>query len=342
MMMQAALRLEARRAMTILLLAAVIAAPRAVRAEAIKIGQLKTAGNGATYVALDRGYFAAEGLEPQLVFFDAAQPIAVAVVSGDVDIGATALTGGLYNLAAQGALRVIAGQSADVPSFQNNTVIVSNRAYDSGLKSYRDLKDRSAAITTIGSSPQYCIVLLTAKYGIDLSSIRFLPVQTTANVVSAVAGGQADVGVGPAAPLLPAVERGDAKLLGFVGDETPFQLGAVFISTKTADQRGDMVQRFLRAYRKGARDYHDAFTGPGEKRRDGPGAAAILAILEKHLGQSEAQVKAGISYVEAEGRLDAKDVQHQIDWYRAQGLVKGEITADELIDQRYALTLSAK
>ena len=57
--------------------------------------------------------------------FDGALPIAVATVSGDVDLGSTALTGGLYNMASQGAMRVVAAQSADVPSFQNNTVIVS-------------------------------------------------------------------------------------------------------------------------------------------------------------------------------------------------------------------------
>src|SRR5579864_4430501 len=138
---------------------AIFLACGASRAEDIKIGQLKTAGNGATFVALDRGYFAAEGLNPTLVFFDAAQPIAVATVSGDVDIGATALVGGLYNLAAQGALRVIAAQSAEAPAFQNNTVIVSNRANEAGLKSYKDLKNHAVAITTIGSAPQYCIVL---------------------------------------------------------------------------------------------------------------------------------------------------------------------------------------
>src|ERR1700761_3737008 len=108
-------------------------------ADNIKIGLLKTAGNGAIFVALDRGYFTAESLSVDLTFFDGALPIAVATVSGDVDIGSTALTGGLYNLAAQGALRVVAAQSADVPSFQNNTVIVSNRAFGNGLKSYKDL-----------------------------------------------------------------------------------------------------------------------------------------------------------------------------------------------------------
>lgn len=326
----------------LLILAALAVVPRAASAEDIKIGLLKTAGNGAIFVAMERGYFAAERLAPTLVFFEAAQPIAVATVSGDVDIGSTALTGGLYNLAAQGALRVIAAQSADMPTFQNNTVIVSNHAYDAGLKSYKDLAGRAIAITTVGSSPQYCIILLAGKYGFDLQSIRFLPVQTTPNVVSAVIGAQADAGVGPAAPLLPAVQRGEAKLLGFVGDETPFQLGAVFVASKTADRRSDMIAHFLRAYRKGARDYHDAFTGPDEKRKDGPTASAIMSIMVKYLGQTPEQLKSGISYIDAEARVDAKDVQHQIDWYRSQGLLKGELKSRDLIDARYAITLPEK
>lgn len=314
----------------------------AARAETVKLGLLKTAGNGAIFVADDRGYFAAEGLTVDLHFFDGALPIAVATVSGDVDLGSTALTGGLYNLAAQGALRVIAAQSADVPSFQNNTVIVSNKAWDGGLKSYKDLGGRPIGITTIGGSPQYCIVLLSEKYGFDLKSVRFLPLQSVTNIVSAVTGNQVDAGVGPAASVLPAVQRGDAKLLGFVGDEASYQLGAIFVSNKTADNRGDMLKRFLAAYRHGAKDYHDAVTGPGEKRQDGPGTDAMLTILAKYIGQTPEQLRPGISYVDAYARLDQKDVQHQIDWYRSQGQMKGALTAAALIDKRYATILPGK
>ena len=188
-------------------------------------------------------------------FFDGALPIAVATVGGDVDLGSTAFTAGLYNLAAQGALRVVAAQSADVPTFQNNTVIVSNKAYDGGLTSYKDLGGRPIGITSIGNSPQYCIVLLSEKYGFDLKSVRFLPLQSVTNIVSAVTGNQADAGVGPAAAVLPVVQRGDAKLLGFVGDEASYELGAIFTATKTADDRGDMLKHFLAAYRRGARTF---------------------------------------------------------------------------------------
>jgi NitT/TauT family transport system substrate-binding protein len=311
-------------------------------AENIKLGLLKTAGNGGIFVAQDRGYFAAQNLTVELVFFDGALPIAVATVSGDVDLGSTALTGGLYNMASQGAMRVVAAQSADVPTFQNNTVIVSNHAWDSGLKSYKDLGGHAIGITTIGGSPQYCIVLLSEKYGFSLDSVHFLPLQSVTNIVSAIKGNQADAGVGPAAAVLPVVQRGDAKLLGYVGDEATYQLGAIFVSTKTADNRGDMLKRFLTAYRHGAKDYHDAVTGPGEKRQDGPGTDAMLAILSKYIGQTPAELKPGISYVDAEARLDAHDVQHQIDWYKSQGQVKGDLKASVLIDKRYATILPGR
>jgi NitT/TauT family transport system substrate-binding protein len=312
------------------------------QAETVKLGLIKTAGNGGIFVAQDRGYFAAQNLDVELVYFDGALPIAVATVSGDIDLGSTALTAGLYNLAAQGALRVVAAQSADVPTFQNNTVIVSNQAWDKGLKSYKDLAGRSIGITTIGGSPQYCIVLLSEKYGFDLSSVHFLPLQSVTNIVSAIKGNQADAGVGPAAAVLPVVQRGDAKLLGYVGDEASYQLGAIFISTKTADNRGDVVKRFLTAYRHGAKDYHDAVTGPGEKRNDGPGTDAMLTILSKYIGQTPAELKPGISYVDAETRLDAHDVQHQIDWYKSQGQMKGDLTASVLLDKRYATILPGR
>jgi NitT/TauT family transport system substrate-binding protein len=312
------------------------------RAETIKLGLLKTAGNGGIFVAQDRSYFAAENLTVDLIFFDGALPIAVATVSGDIDLGSTALTAGLYNMAAQGAMRVIAAQSADVPTFQNNTVIVSNQAWDAGLKSYKELGGKKIGITAIGGSPQYTIVLLSEKYGFPLGGVHFLPLQSVTNIVSAIKGNQADAGVGPAAQMVPVVQNGDAKLLGFVGDEATYQLGGIFISTKTADNRGDMLKRFLVAYRHGAKDYHDAVTGPGEKRQDGPGTDTMLAILSKYIGQTPAQLKPGISYVDESARLDQHDVQHQIDWYKSQGEIKGDLKASVLIDKRYATILPGR
>ena len=74
---------------------------------------LRLSSSAPVFIAQDKGYFKEAGLEIELKFFDAAQPIAVATASGDVDFGVTAFTAGLYNLAGKGTLKVIGGMSRE-------------------------------------------------------------------------------------------------------------------------------------------------------------------------------------------------------------------------------------
>jgi NitT/TauT family transport system substrate-binding protein len=310
-------------------------------AEQIKVGILKVGSSGPVYIAQDRGYFAAEGLTAELVSFEAGQAVAVAVVAGDADIGVTGLTAGLYNLAAKGELRVVAGLHREAHGFQMLGYFASKRAYDSGIRSFKDFPGHSVAITTVGSTTHYALGLLADKYGYSLQSVRVLPLQTITNSAAAVIGGQADVGMIPST-LSKRMSDNDARLIGWVGDETPWQIGSVFVATKTADERQDMLMRFLRALRKGAQDYHDAFTGPGEVRQPGPTAPATLEIMAKYLGGKPEQLELEMPYVDPQMRIDMRDVAHQIAWYEAQGMVKGDISAEKLVDRRYAAPMPEK
>lgn len=328
-----------RLALAVAVLAACGFAPRTTRAELLKVGLLKTSGAGPVFVAQEKGYFSGEGLDVESVVFDSAQPVAVAVVSGAIDFGATALTAGFYSLAGQGALRVIAAQSFERPGYRDQAVVASNRAWNEGLKSFADLPGHSVAISQIGGSPHYSLGLLCEKFGIDMKSLSVLPLQSNANRISAITGGTADTAIIPVTYVMGSLQRGDAKLLGWVGDYVPWQLGAVFISTKAANERRDMVERFLRAYRRGTRDYYEAFSGADGKLRLGPTAPEIVAIIAKATGQPADDIRLGITYIDAEARVDVKDILHQIAWYKAQGMIKPEIDGDAIIDRRYAVPL---
>lgn len=320
---------------------AILSWPMAARpAETIKLGVSRLASCAPIAIALDKGYFTAEGLEPELVYFDSQQPIAVAVVSGDIDFGMAAETAALYTLAGQGQLRVIGGGPSEAPSFHYLSILASNRAYAGGLKSPRDLGGHSDALTQLGTGLQYAMGLLAEKYGFDIKTINFLPLQSNANIASALAGGQADASIFSSTGALPLIEKGDAKLLGWVGDETGLDQAYLFFAgKKTAEERRDTIERLLRAFRKATHDYHDAFTDASGKRADGPTAPAILAIIAKYLGQPVEQVKIGLPYFDRDARVGVKTVQHQIEWYRSQGLLKGDVTADALIDRRYVIPL---
>jgi NitT/TauT family transport system substrate-binding protein len=75
-----------------MVMAAGLLASADARAESIKVGMLRTTSSGPMYIAIEKRLFAAEDLQVEIVFFDSPQPVAVATVSGDIDIGATGLS----------------------------------------------------------------------------------------------------------------------------------------------------------------------------------------------------------------------------------------------------------
>lgn len=310
------------------------------QAESVKIGVLKISAAATAFVGQEKGYFAAEDLQSELVYFDASEPVAVAVTSHAVDFGASGFSAGLIALAAQGALKVISGgYSHQAPGFHSLSYIVATQAYANGFTSLKNFPGHSVAISQVGSPPHYALGLLIEKYGFDPMSIRVMPLQTIGNMISAVKGGQSDSSILTATASLPLVERGGAKLLGWVDDETPFELGALYTSTLTADKRRDTVERFLRAWRKAARDCHDAFADASGKWRFGDTAPAIIAILAKYTRLPDAAIKLAAPYCDPEARLDVKDLAHQIAWYKAQGMIKAQPTAEEILDRRYVVPL---
>jgi NitT/TauT family transport system substrate-binding protein len=312
-----------------------LATGSAAAAEHIRIGVVRTASP--VFIAIDHHYWTAEGLDPELVYFDSAPPIAVAVASGDLDFGVTGLSGGLYNLAA--TLRIIAASTREAPGFQLSAYLAAKGAYDKGLKLPRDFPGHTVAITQFGAPVHYDLALLMEKYRFDPPSIRIVPLPSNPAQIAALTGGTVDAAIVPVSYALQAIDRGDIKLLGYVGDETPWQNGAAFTSAKLADHRSSTVDAFLRGYRKATRDYHDAFAGEDERRADGATAPAIIAILAKYLNQPPALIASGVQYIDAEARLDVADVIRQIAWYRAQGLLKAAVDPAVFIDKRYVRAL---
>jgi NitT/TauT family transport system substrate-binding protein len=306
----------------------------------IKVGTGPVTASGPLYIAQDRGYFAAEHITAEMVSMDAAQSVAQGVVAGALDIGATAATAAAYNLGAKGGLKIIGGQGREVPTFHGSAIIASNEGWDKGVKSLKDLTGRTIGIVQVGGPIHYELELANAKYHIDPKSQRLVALQGLSNTASAVAGNQVDAAVEVSTFVLKLQDTGKAHLLAWVGDETPWQNTLLFVATKTADEKKPMIDAFMRAYRKAAHDYYNAFTAPDGTRRDGPTAPAILAIMSKALNQSTQQLDQAISYDDPDAKLDFKDVAHQIEWFKSQQMLPADADADKMIDKRYAVPLN--
>ena len=239
----------ARLALAGLLAMTAIGTARADELSKAKVGVLRLSSSAPVFIAQDKDYFKDAGLDVELKFFDAAQPIAVATASGDVDFGVTAFTAGLYNLAGKGVLKVIGGMSREKAGFPLIGYFASNNAYAAGLKTPRDLAGKRIAVTQVGSSFHYSLGLLADKYGFKLSDVKVLPLQSLSNAAAALKGETVDAALLPVSTARKLMDDNGAKLLGWVGDETPWQLGAVFASPKTLANKA-LVTKLLGALQR--------------------------------------------------------------------------------------------
>ncbi len=310
----------------------------------IRLGLLRTASPAPLYIAQERGWFREAGVEVVFRFFDAAQPIAAAAVSGDTDMGITALTGGFFALAWRGELVVIGGGLHEQKGHKLTAVLVSKKAYDAGLTTLDKLAGSSFGITQYGSSFHYMAGRLAEVRGFDLKSMTLRPLQTVQNMVAAVRTGQVDATMAIASMAVPAAAAGEAVIIGWIGDLVPYQITALFASKAMVGARADELKKFAGAYQRGIAAYREAFLrfDAAGTPQYGPATDAAIADITKYVFIGDplagAKIKAGLGWYDEGGALNVADVRNQLAWFSAQGMVKGEVDANAIIDTRFLPT----
>jgi NitT/TauT family transport system substrate-binding protein len=311
---------------------------RADEPQKAKVGVLRLSSSAPVFIAQDKGYFRDAGLDIELKFFDAAQPIAVATTSGDIDFGITAFTAGLYNLAGKGTLKVIGGMSRERAGYPLIGYFASNSAYAAGLRTPRDLAGKRIAVTQVGSSFHYSLGLLADKYGFKLGDVKVLPLQSLSNAAAALKGETVDAALLPVSTARTLMDAGGAKLLGWVGDETPWQLGAVFASPKTLGNK-PLVTRLLGALVRADREYHDVILASvaDGKAPINETTKPLLEIIAKYTNLPVEQVVGNCAYIDPDGKPDLGNVGNQIEWLQQQGFVDKGFNADAIIAKEYVM-----
>ena len=309
--------------------------------DVLRIGLLHTLSPAPLYLAMERGYFREQGLDAQFRFFESAQPIAAAAVSGDIDVGVTALTGGFFSLAGRGTLLVIGGALHEQKGYEGTAVLASRKAYDAGLTSLAKLPGHSLGITQYGSSFHYMAGRIAEREGFELKAVTLRPLQTVGNMVAAVRTGQVDATMAIASQARPLQASGEARIIAWAGDVAPYQITAVFAPSGMVRDHPDMLQRFARAYAHGVNDDRAAFLrldAAGKPVVDDVTRAAIPPI-QKYVFTNDpdaaAKIIEGAGYYDPGGKLDVADVAAQLRWFEAQGLVKGATDPASIIDTRF-------
>ena len=306
------------------------------RPAGVKVGVLKLTSSAPIFVGVEKGFFKEFGVEPELVYFQAAAPIATALAAGQLDVGATGLTAALYNIVLGGEkLWIVADKGREWPGYPLVAIVVQKEAWDGGLRSIKDLKGKRIGVTQLGSTFHYHIGNILEKEGLHLSDVKIVPLQAMPATVEALKGKQVDAILVPQ-PFPGAAEaQGFGKILAWAGDLYPWQIAAVFYSDKLAADRARAVA-FMKGYVKASRYYFDAAL----VQKDGHAAHGanydeVVAITAKYTGARPEIIKLGFPFQDRNGRLLVPDIERQMSWWAANGFMRKTLPLKAVVDTSF-------
>jgi NitT/TauT family transport system substrate-binding protein len=217
------------------------------------------------FIAVDKGFFKEEALEPELILTRGTTAIAAAV-AGDVE--AIHIMGSAIRGIIQGLPMKVLAVYNQRPLFWLTT--------RPELKSFGDLKGKTMAVTTIGGSQQLAGNYMLRKGGID-------PTKEITTIVSGDVPAQLQAQI--SGPVLISVlspptvfiarDRYKLNLLATTSDEYINFISGIIVSEKTLRERAGLIKRTLRAMAKANRFF---FANENESAE----------ILAKYLNVSQA------------------------------------------------------
>ncbi|SOC81963.1 NitT/TauT family transport system substrate-binding protein [Ensifer adhaerens] len=321
--------------------AASLGAP--ARAAARHLAVLHLASHAPSFIAFERGYFKEAGLDIELKFFEAAQPMAVAIASGDADFGVTAMSGGLVSLAQKGAVKVIGGALTEEKGTIGAIILASNKAYEAGLTDPSKLAGKSFGITTAGSSFHFMAYKIAKANNIPMSEIQLRPLQKLGALVGAITSGQIDAWAIQPNVARKLIREGAAKQIGLVSDYAPdYQVTTAFTSTKNAKSERDLTEAFVKAYSRAIADYNAAFV---DKTANDAEREAQAKIVYKYVDSDSPFDVAMQNLVDGAMRinnglaLSIGSCIEQVDWMKSEDMIQESVSKDQLFDTSYVKTI---
>jgi NitT/TauT family transport system substrate-binding protein len=281
-----------------------------------KLGYMKIVDNAAMFMAMEKGFFKAEGLELETVPMAGGAVIVQGVTSGDLQFGWTNVIS-LYQAHVEGFdFKLIAGGATNVRGSNETHAIEVLK--DSPIKSAKDLTGKTVAVNTLNNIVHLMAMAWVDKNGGSSGKVKFVELPFPQMEAALVAGKVDAISVQePFAAA--AARRPEIRLMANPwGDVAQrFLIASWFASEKWIQKNRATAQAFVRAVNRGV----DAIHADKEAAR---GAMIKWAGLNP-------EIAGRIGLPQFDKAVSEKDLQVTIDLTQKYKLISRAIKARDVI-----------
>jgi NitT/TauT family transport system substrate-binding protein len=311
-------------------------APEARAAETVILGLPSTASDVFFFLAKDKGYFEAEGIDVQFTHFPSAAQMIAPLGTGDLNVAAGTVSAGLYNAVERGIkMRIVADKGSVGPGFEWSTLLVRKDLVESGhYKTLADLKGMTVATAAKGAGSESSLNEALKKGGLKFTDVNVVYMGFPA-MHAALANKGIDACV--------SAEPTQTQMLraGLVVRATPDvvypgqQAAVVLYSESFAQKKTALARKFMLAYLRATRFYNDALA---DGSLASPKASEIVSLLIKYTDIKDRTIYETMTpfAVDSDGKINLATLRNDLAFYKSRQLVGPNIAAEAVVDMSFA------
>jgi NitT/TauT family transport system substrate-binding protein len=282
----------------------------------VKVGHIPIVDLAGLYLAIDKGYFAQEGIQVELTAMAGGATILPAVAAGSLDVGFSNVLSIILARNQGFDFIIVAHVDNEDTDSRTHMVIVKG---NSPIETPKDLMGKHVAVNTLNNIEHLMTQEWLERKGVNPAGVTFIELSFP-DMPPALLQGHVDAIVTSEPYGTIAINQG-GRVLGYEYTETvPDSAIASFVTTERwAKENPEVLQRFVRAYRRGAAE---ATADPLLQRQVIPKFAGVQSDLAQQM-----------RLVTLKSMLDPAQLQWWADKALERGLLKQAMDTRNLISE---------
>lgn len=295
----------------------------------LRIGGHTTILGAPLTIAKEKGFYADEGLDVEIMYVRSSKHSMAAMEGGNLDIVIGSTSAGSFNMLSKGSLKIIADAARIIPS-----VIIRKDLWDSKtITDLQSLKDRTIRVPREGSASYYALSKILSSVALTIEDVK--PKFLNENgAIAAIEAKNLEAAILNEPYATNAVEKGigiryDIAKISSIFPEN-WQQHMLLYTTERMITNSAILKKFLKAYIKSVRVYEKARKGIEPERSE------VIKIISKYTGMEPQIIERSLwPHVDIDGKPDIEYLNEMQDYFFKKGLIDKKIDLLQFIDLRF-------
>ena len=194
------------------------------------------------WIAKEKGFFAQEGLDVDLMYIKGDSTIVQALVGGDIHAGYAGATPVAAAVARGGQMAIVA-----VPANRMGYLLVTREP----IKDPRELSGKKFAISSFGGSSEVATRLGLEKIGADPNKVVMLQVGGSPDRIAALRRGSVDASILSANEVIGAGDMGFYTLFDFTKSDLEYPYNVLYVLKQFAAEKRKATTAMVKSFMRG-------------------------------------------------------------------------------------------